>query len=253
MKIGAFMVARLSSSRLRGKNLLPILGKPMIQHLYERVRRSKEVDLVVLATSTDPSDDPLCAFAKEAGIPFHRGPLDDVMDRVGSAAEVFHCDTIVEILGDNPLVHSDLIDDTVEYFRKGSFDYVASLTSEYREVDQCLKRFPLGVRVQVYRKDVAWQWRVFPDFYGSEHGTTAYIFCNPDRFQCGYLEAGGRWEGLKGPELNFAVNYENNFKLIEKIFKELYPIDENFSLPKVMEWLRSHPEHLALMVNEVKK
>ena len=250
MKTGAFIIARLGSTRLPAKNLLPILGKPMIQHLYERVRQSKEVDIMALATSTDPSDDPLCTFANDIGIPFHRGSLHDVMDRVASAAEAFGCDTIVEILGDNPLVHADLIDDTVDLFRKQNLDYAASLTTEYPNVDESLKRFPLGIRVQVYRRDVAWQWRVFPDFYESGQGTSAYIFCNPDRFKCGYLDASGKWLALNKPELNFAVNYQKNFNLIEKIFAKFYPHDKNFSLNKVMEFVQSQPECATLMRGE---
>ena len=145
LKVGALIVARLSSTRLPAKNMVPILGKPMIQHLIERVGRASGVDLVAIATSTEPSDNPLCEFAEREGVPYHRGSLDNVMERVRTAAETLDCDAVAEILGDNPLVHSDLVDDVVRKFEEDSLDYAASVTNEYPGVDPSLKRFVLGI------------------------------------------------------------------------------------------------------------
>jgi len=113
MTTGVFIIARLSSTRLPAKNMMPILGKPMIQHLVERIAKSKTIDKIVITTSTLPSDDPLEALAEDIGIDCFRGDLDNVMERIVGAANYFNCDTVVEILGDNPLVHSSLIDDVV--------------------------------------------------------------------------------------------------------------------------------------------
>ena len=131
MKIGAFIVARLSSHRLVAKNMRLILGKPMIQHLFDRVLMARSLDLVAIATSTDITDDPLAKFAKEIDLPCYRGSLDNVMERIQTAADAFKCDTIVEILGDNPLVHSDLIDDLVVIYKRDKLDYAANITDEY--------------------------------------------------------------------------------------------------------------------------
>ena len=106
MTVAALLIARLSSTRLPGKNILPVAGKPMIQHLAERVSKSKLISNVIIATSTLPSDDPLEELANQIGVDCYRGSLDNVMERISGAAKKYNCDTIVEILGDNPLVHS---------------------------------------------------------------------------------------------------------------------------------------------------
>ena len=243
MKIGAFIIARLSSNRLPAKNAMPILGKPMVQHLWERVRKAKELDFVAIATSTDPSDTPLCRLADQADIPYHRGSLENVMERLRTAAEAFQCDVVVEILGDNPLVHSDLIDDVIRILQGGGLDYAASITNEYSNVDPSLMRFALGVRVQAYRAPLAARWSDFPEFL-NQLGTTAYIYDNPQEFKCGYLEAAGPWVTLNRPEFNFAVNYRKNFQLIEHLFSVL---GDEFTLPDVMRYVEAHPETVELM------
>ena len=250
MKIGAVIVARLSSTRLPAKNMVPILGKPMIQHLIERVGRASGVDLVAIATSTEPSDTPLCELAEREGVPYHRGSLDNVMERVRTAAETLDCDAVAEILGDNPLVHSDLVDDVVRKFEEDSLDYAASVTNEYPGVDPSLKRFVLGVRVQVYRRELAARWPDFPDFLDRGLGTSAYIYYNPDQFKCGYVAASGPWSTLNRPELNFAVNYPKNLELTQHLFFALGSGGRDFTLPDVMRYMEGRPDLLDLMGEE---
>lgn len=247
MKIGALIVARLGSSRLKAKNLMKILDKPMIQHLAERIQRAGRQNLVAIATSTDVSDNPLEDFAQTIGIQCYRGSLENVMERVAGAGSHFNCDAVVEILGDNPLVHSDLIDDVIDLFVTQNLDYAANITKEYGTVNPDLVRFPIGVRVQVYKTSVAHDWKKYPEFLAKDLGTSAYIFHHPETYKCGYLEATGSWKSLHQPSWHFAVNYQKNFDLIEKIFAELYPKNHNFSLQDVMMLMRQRPEWHALM------
>ena len=102
----AFIIARLNSSRLVRKNVLPILELPMIIHLADRVKNSKKVNRVIITTSKESTDDELEEVAKEYGIDCYRGPLNNLMQRISDAAEYFESQNIIDILGDNPLVHS---------------------------------------------------------------------------------------------------------------------------------------------------
>lgn len=113
-KTVAIIQARMGSSRLPGKVLLEIAGKPMIQHVIERTRRAQTVDLVAIATTTDPADDPVAAFAVSMGIPYTRGSLHDVLDRYYQAAQVHQADVVVRVTADCPVVDPLLIDQTVE-------------------------------------------------------------------------------------------------------------------------------------------
>jgi spore coat polysaccharide biosynthesis protein SpsF len=113
MKTVAIIQARMGSSRLPGKVLLELAGKPMIQHVIARTQRTRSLDSVIIATTIDPADDPLAAFAVSMGIPCTRGSLHDVLDRYYQAAQTHSVDTIVRITADCPLIDPDVIDQTV--------------------------------------------------------------------------------------------------------------------------------------------
>jgi spore coat polysaccharide biosynthesis protein SpsF len=112
-KTVAIIQARMSSSRLPGKVLLDIAGKPMIKHVIERTKRAQTVDSVLVATTTDPSDDPIADFAASISVPCTRGSLHDVLDRYYQAAKTHNADIIVRITADCPLIDPEIIDQTV--------------------------------------------------------------------------------------------------------------------------------------------
>lgn len=250
MTTGAFIIARLSSSRLPQKNIKKIVEKPMIQLLADRIRNAKNIDKIIIATSALESDNPLEELAEQIGIACYRGPLDNIMERICGAAEQYDCDTIVELLGDNPLIHSELIDDTVALYRQGVFDYAATLTKEYTDCEPDSSLFSLGLRVQVYSKKAADLFVNYPDLISDEdRHPTAYMFENPDQFNIGFLEAKEKWGFMNRPELNFAVNYKKNFDFVRTIFELLYEHDDNFSLKDIYRCLDQN-RHLYLMMGE---
>ena len=238
MSIGACIVARLSSQRLPRKNMMKILGKPMIEQLIRRVSQSKMIDNIILATSSDPSDDLLEDHANKLKIGCYRNSLNDIMKRITRAAEFYNCDTIVELLGDNPLVHSDLIDDVIKFFIKGGYDYAATITSEYSQFVLNRKLFPIGIRVQVYSIKVANRYREFPEYISnSGKHPCSFIFDHPELFNIGYFEAKGSWAFLNKPDLNFAVNNKKDLTKIRNIFRNCYNLHTNFSLNDVADYL----------------
>jgi len=246
MTTGAFIVVRLSSARLPEKGIMRILSKPMIELMIERVQKSELIDKVIITTSTLPSDDPLENIARKLGVGCYRGSLENIMERISGAAKAYDCNTIVELLGDNPLVYSDLIDDVIEMYKDGNYDYAAMLTKEYPVSDSTKKLFSVGVRVQVYSKSVAEQYLQYPEYINndSKH-PCAYIFDHPETFKIGYFEARDKWSFMNQPDLNFAVNYQKNFDLIRTFFETHYPNDNNFSLKKVYDQLDAE-KHLYL-------
>jgi len=251
MAIGGFLIARLSSSRLPQKNIVPIMGKPMILHMAERVARAGCIDKVIITTSDDPTDDPLEAVAHDSGIECFRGPLDNIMERIAGAARAHECNTIVELLGDNPLVHCDLINEVVEFYRDGGYDYAANVSSDYAVSETEMKLFSIGVRVQVYSRAAAEQHTGYGDYMANEERhPCAYIFDHPDVFKVGYVEAKGRWAFMNRPELTWAVNYPKNFELVRTIFEAQYPADINFPLKNVYQQLEQQPELSLLMGGE---
>ena len=109
----AIIQARMSSSRLPGKVLMDITGRPMLEHVVVRTMKARSVDGIVIATTTDPSDDVLEQFCLTKGIPCCRGSLPDVLDRFYQASVQFNADVIIRLTADCPLLDPALIDLTV--------------------------------------------------------------------------------------------------------------------------------------------
>jgi spore coat polysaccharide biosynthesis protein SpsF len=139
----AIVQGRMSSSRLPGKVLLDIAGEPMLARVVERARRSRTLDLVAVATTTDPSDDPVEAFCRARDFPSFRGDMFDVLDRYYQAACRFEAETIVRITADCPVIDPALIDKTVSLIPE-HFDFVCN-----RLPPPWARTFPIGLDVEV--------------------------------------------------------------------------------------------------------
>jgi spore coat polysaccharide biosynthesis protein SpsF len=247
MKTIALLAVRTGSSRLPAKALMPILGKPMLERMIERVQRATAIDEVVIATTQRPEDDRIEALASRLGAACFRGSENDVLGRMAGAVEAAHCDRVIELLGDNPLVHADIIDEVATFFESGAYDYAVNVTYEQPNAPASAARFPIGVRVEIYNPGVIIQCAAETDDPRNREHSTSYIGEHPEKFKLGYFEATDRWVSLNQPDMTFAVNYQQNFDLIQAVFEACYPQDENFSLQSVMALLEAKPDLLTLM------
>jgi spore coat polysaccharide biosynthesis protein SpsF len=142
MRVGAVVHARMGSSRLPGKVLAELGGRPALQLLLERMARAGEVDAVVVATSVDAADDPVAAFCAGRGVALHRGPLEDLAARVLAAAEAYGLDVLVRVNGDSPLLDQRLVDRGVALQRETGADLVTNVRP---------RSFPPGQSVEVLK------------------------------------------------------------------------------------------------------
>jgi len=136
MKIGIVILSRMDSSRLPGKALLDIAGKPIIGHVLSFCQKVDGIDSIALATSNRLVDEPLSEFAKTNGIVCIRGSLDNVAERFLLAMEALDLDAAVRINGDSPLNDPALISEGILRFRKGNFDLVSNVPQ---------RTYPFGV------------------------------------------------------------------------------------------------------------
>lgn len=136
----------------------------------------------------------------------------------------------MQLLGDNPLVHANLIDDVIEFYRLHDLDYAVSVTIEHPYALPGLARFPIGIRVEVCSRQVFDRCEKEASIpYHREH-SASYIYEHPEIFKIGYFEAKGKWAELNRPEVTFAVNYRQNFELLSYIFEKCYSVGLNFTL-----------------------
>lgn len=228
--IVALVVARMGSTRFPGKTLADLHGRPMLERLIERVEISKYIDTLMVATTNLPADDAIEHWCHSKNIFCFRGSSSDVLGRLWQASKHVNASAIVEILGDNPLVHSSLIERAIEVYREKAIDYVATLSTEYPGADSNLPRFPIGVRVQVLSSDALRRCNDLVHRKEHREHATSFIAENPDKFSTALVSAAGEFSDCDRPELTFAVNFPENLDLIRKIFSKCYPTDHNFTV-----------------------
>ena len=174
--IAAIVQARMGSSRLPGKTLADIAGRPMLARLVERARRIEGVDAVIIATTGRPADDAIVAFAETAGLPVHRGSERDVLDRVHGAAARFGASVIVRVTPDCPLLDPVVASCVLARFREaaGRLDYVSNTQPP---------TFPDGMDTEVISvAALATAWREARLPSEREH-VTPFIWKQPQRFR----------------------------------------------------------------------
>uniref|UniRef100_A0A7C4AGP0 Acylneuraminate cytidylyltransferase n=1 Tax=Fundidesulfovibrio putealis TaxID=270496 RepID=A0A7C4AGP0_9BACT len=193
LKAGALIQARMSSSRLPGKVLAPVEGRPLLAYLVERLHRLGPGWTVAVATSREASDDPVAAFCEGMGVPCWRGPLDDVALRLLECARHLGLDAFARVCADSPLLDVDLL-------RRGlALLHAASPGDSEGPADlvtNCLpKHFPAGQSVEVVR--TASLERAYARFSepGHHEHVTRYFYQHPGEFSIRAIVAGRDYSG----------------------------------------------------------
>jgi spore coat polysaccharide biosynthesis protein SpsF len=224
----AILQARFSSSRLPGKVLKPLLGVPMLARQIERVKRTQKIDLLVVATSQERSDDAIELLCTELAVDCFRGSLEDVLDRFYQAAQLYTPKHVVRLTGDCPLSDPELIDRIIEFHLANSFDYTSNTIEP---------TYPDGLDVEVFRfscLEQAWQEATIPS--QREH-VTPFIHQQPDRFQIGSNK-----QDIDLSDLRWTVDEALDYDLVSRIYEELYQIDPTFGTQEILNFLENNPE-----------
>ena len=217
----AILQARMSSSRLPGKVMRPLLGMPMIGRQLERLARARRVDQLVVATSTAQSDDPLAAWCLENEILVFRGDLDDVLGRfVGAAAAFGPADHIVRLTADCPLADHRVIDDCIALH----LDAEADITTNGQQ-----RSYPDGLDVEVVRAGVlAAANREAVDPYEREH-VTPFIYRRPERFHVAHQK-----QAVDLSALRWTVDRPEDFDFVRAVYEALYPANPDFGSADIL-------------------
>lgn len=241
------ILARMGSHRLPGKALLPLGDRPMLERLIERIRPARWAHRLILATTTGSEDDVLIALAQRLGIESFRGDPQDVLARLSHATGSLGLDQLVLLLGDNPLLHADLVDAVTDFYVDGNWDYAATVTKEYPHAPATSRRFALGLRVQVLsRESIEQAHRLARLPFHREHATT-FMLDHPELFRVGYYEARGPWETLHRPDWTFAVNVRKNFEMVQALFDRCAGQGPHFSIQQALRIFEGSPHLHSLM------
>jgi spore coat polysaccharide biosynthesis protein SpsF len=231
-KILGVLQARTSSSRLPGKVLLPILGQPMIQRQIERLKRVRCMDSLVLATSTDPSDDALAASVAASGVPVYRGSLDNVLERFIGAAAPFHPEWVVRLTGDCPLADPQLIDRLISDTLAVAADYGSTVLAP---------TFPDGLDAEIVRFDLLRQIACEPRTSAEREHVTLAIHRNPDLFQLHSVTGSPDLSAMR-----WTVDEPRDLAFVSAVYEALYPSNPVFGTDDILRLLRQRPELAGL-------
>jgi spore coat polysaccharide biosynthesis protein SpsF len=234
----AIIQARMGSTRLPGKVMLPLLDEPMLTRVVRRAARATRLDLVVVATTTDAADDEIVALGAREGWPVERGSQMDLLDRYVQAARAHDADVVVRITSDCPLIDPAVLDDTVAAFDAAGCDY-ASNTLEPRT-------FPRGLDVEVVTRDALERaWREDRDPAWREHATP-YVYRHPEAFRL--LRVPGPSDHTRH---RWSVDTPEDYELVRRIYESIG--HDEFGWLEALALAEAHPEWSDLNRGVVQK
>lgn len=236
----AIVQARLGSTRLPGKVLLDLAGKPMLVRCVERIQRAKEIDDVVIATTINPADDKIISLCQEYGWDFFRGNENDVLDRYYRTALEYNAKTIVRITSDCPLIEPTIVDQLIEKFStlEPNIDYVSNIFP--------LRTYPRGLDTEVMSFSAlerCWKEDTNPAY--REH-VTLYIRNNPDMFRIREVNIEQDLSSFR-----WTVDTPEDFNFVSQVYQ--YLGENTFSYKDILELLQKHPELLEINKEIIQK
>lgn len=240
MGIVIIVQARMNSTRLPGKVMKHVLGKPLLFYLVERLRRVKKVQKLVIATTKSREDWSIVDFCRRHRISCFCGDEKNVLSRYYEAAQAFSASAVVRITADCPLMDPSIIDRVVSvYFQNGQYDYVSNT---------CNRTYPRGMDVEIF------SWETLNETFkraltkSEKEHVTAYMYQNPQKFRLGDVVLK---EDLSS--MRWTVDTSEDFSFVRKVIESLYPCKKYFTMNDILELLKKRPELKKLNIHVKQK
>jgi len=236
----AIIQARMGAERLPGKVLMDIVGRPMLWHIINRVRHSKYINKIIIATTTNKDDDQIENFCKTYNIDFYRGNEDDVLDRYYQAAELWNTDIIVRITSDCPLIDSDVINKVIYSYLKNK--------NNFKGASNVIRRtYPRGLDTEVISFSTLERvWNDAKKDYQREH-VTIYIYEHTRQFKLYSVE-----NNKNLAHYRWTVDEKKDLEFVREIYKLLYREENIFLMKDILNLLKIKP-HLREINKDVKQ
>jgi spore coat polysaccharide biosynthesis protein SpsF len=223
----AIVQARCSSTRLPGKVLKPVEGEPMIVRQLERVERARRIDEVVVATSTDPSDDELVDLLESRGTVVRRGSLGDVAERFAGVVAEFVPDSFVRLTADCPLADHRVIDRVIEEHLASGADYTSNVIH---------RTFPQGLDVECITTATFSTLLGLPLDAAEREHVTLGIYNRPEEFSLHSVT-----QRVNRSALRWTVDRQDDLDFVRSIYQQLYPHEPDFTQADVLELIERIP------------
>ncbi len=221
--------ARMGSSRLPGKVLMPVLGKSLLEWHVSRLRRARLIDQLVVATTESRADDEIVKLCRALRISVFRGPEQDVLHRFREAAGQAAAGTIVRVTSDCPLIDPDLIDELILSYgrRRPDVDYMTLAREDY----------PRGLDAEIFSRSALIEADDEAADPAEREHVTPFIYRRPQRYRCALLTSG---EG-QGTH-RWCVDEPQDYELIRTMIERVVPIAKDFTWRHCLDLISAHPE-----------
>jgi spore coat polysaccharide biosynthesis protein SpsF len=235
-KVVLIIQARMSSTRLPGKSMMPLADKPLVYRMVERLKNCKKVDEIVIATSDQPEDQVLVELAKELGVSYFQGNLLDVRDRYLKAAEKFHADYVIRIPADNPMPDANEIDKLIEFHLEHN---PTGFSSNLAQINN--SGYLDGIGAEMFSAKLLQESLARSDSETVKEHVHRNFFdyltqTAVDASWCPVASPTSPAE-LRRPDIILDVNTLDDYHKIKRIYDHLYPQNPNFSTTDVINFL----------------
>lgn len=226
----ATIEARMTSSRLPGKVLLDAAGKPMLERMIERVRRVSLITDIIVATTTNPTDDPIADLARKLDVKVYRGDEHDVMRRVLEAAHMYAVDVIVELTGDCPVIDPEVVESVILAYDGDEVDYCSNTLT---------RSYPIGMDTQVFSTGVLADAFLRTDDPCDREHVSRYIHRHPELYKLKGIVAD---DERYAPNLRLTLDTKEDLLLLRAVFEWFTRSNPAFTLDDVLKLLKMQPE-----------
>ncbi len=218
----------MGSTRLPGKVMKILSGKPMLWHIVSRLNHSKKIKKIIIATTDKKEDRVIAKFAEEIGIDFYCGSEEDVLDRYYQCANFFNVDHIVRITADCPIIDHMIVDKLIDLYQTQKCDYASNTINP---------TYPDGLDAEVFSfQSLKKAWKEANKPSEREH-VTPYIYNHPEFFKIENYA-----DDVDHSDMRWVVDEEADYKFIYEVYKNLYKEGKIFYLNDVLKLLSKHPE-----------
>lgn len=235
MKTVAIIQAWMSSTRLPGKVMKILEGRPVLEHVVERLKLTKSIDHIVVATTEMDADDFLFEAAGKMGIGRFRGSENDVLSRYAGAAADADADVIVRITSDCPLIDPVIVDEVVAFHRETKADFACNVLD---------RTYPRGLDTEVFTREALIVANAQADRVEQREHVTPYFYQNPDQFRIAIYK-----NAINYSQHRWTLDTPEDWKLIQQIYKHLYKPGHVFGWTEVLGLMEKYPDLVRLNEN----
>ena len=229
--IGIIVQARMASTRLPGKMLLEINGKPLIDYVFSQLEHVQKQNIVILATTKNPVDDTLAAYAKVKGITCFRGSENNVLERFYQAATQQNLQHVIRITGDCPFIDPEVCNRIIDFYFREQVDLAGTGDSFADGVDFEILSFKTLDKIYCNAK-----------LQSEKEHVTLYAYNNPEEFKIAILE-----NETNDSQYRFTLDEPDDLKVIEQIIKAFSKNGViKFTTKEIKNFLDQHPEVFQL-------